>query len=82
MLENASSILGLRVWRFTLLGGMMPFSNANTVLMTPATPLPPSKCPMFDLTEPLNLTLGRSILHLEVALTCTGGRWLNDAPGK
>lgn len=31
----------------------MPFSNARITFMTPATPLAPSRCPMFDLTDPL-----------------------------
>jgi hypothetical protein len=31
----------------------MPLSNAKMTLMTPATPLAPSRCPMFDLTDPL-----------------------------
>ena len=57
MLKNSSSILGFRVCKFTLFGGMIPFSNASTVLMTPATPLAPSKCPIFDFTDPLNLIL-------------------------
>ena len=33
---------------------MTPFSNTRMVLRTPAIPLAPSKCPMFDLTAPMN----------------------------
>lgn len=55
--KNSSSILGFKLCKFTLLGGMIPFSSARTVLMTPATPLAPSRCPILDFTDPLHILL-------------------------
>ena len=51
--QNSSSILGLRFWRFSLFGGMTPFSKASMTFIIPAMPLPPSRCPTFDFMDPL-----------------------------
>lgn len=53
-LYNFASILGLS-FSNRALGGIMPFSNMRMALTIAARPLPPSRWPMFALTEPLKV---------------------------
>lgn len=50
--RNSSSIRWFSFSR-PAFGGIIPFSKARTTLITPATPLAPSKCPTEDFTDPL-----------------------------
>jgi hypothetical protein len=42
-------------WAFSkrAFGGIIPLSRIRTALRIPASPLAPSKCPIFALTDPL-----------------------------
>lgn len=50
--ENSVSMAGL-IFSKRAFGGITPFSRAMIALMTPASPLVPSKWPILDLIEPL-----------------------------
>lgn len=50
--KNAVSILGLTRSKFVF-GGMIPRSRIKIVLIKPATPLAPSRWPIFVFTAPL-----------------------------
>jgi len=81
-LRNSVSIFGL-IFSKLVLGGMTPFSNTRTALMTPARPLAPSRWPMLDLRAPLNpvqrLEAYRKTL---VLLTRKGGLLWSDISEK
>jgi hypothetical protein len=50
--KASASIFGFKRSKFVF-GGIIPFSRTRIVLMRPAIPLAPSRCPMFDFTAPL-----------------------------
>lgn len=52
MRRESGSIFGLMQRKFVL-GGITARSSVNIVLITPAIPLAPSRCPMLLLTAPL-----------------------------
>ena len=56
MFKNAVSILGLTRSKFVF-GGMIPRSRIKIVLIKPATPLAPSRWPIFAFTAPLRQLL-------------------------
>lgn len=63
-LRNSASIFGFSFLKLAF-GGMRPFSRIITALMTPATPLAPSKCPTLDSRAPLQHVSNRVIKHYD-----------------
>lgn len=50
--HSSSKMRGLREVKLRL-GRKVRFSSINTALITPATPLVPSRCPTFVLMDPM-----------------------------
>ena len=64
--RKSASIFGFRHSKLAF-GGMSAFSSTIIVLIKPAMPLAPSRCPIFDLTAPLSTIISKGkdkVFHL------------------